>query len=139
MKDNIRVPREESARFKSGSESTQDEARQGTPPLENHEVLIQKIGALIRNIFTRWVSRMLTKEMKEKRISACKELFKRYEIEGEGFLDRIVTGDESWIHHHVPYSQRSSAEWHHKGSPTPKKPRITASARKVLLTIFWDS
>ncbi|UYV75662.1 hypothetical protein LAZ67_13000945 [Cordylochernes scorpioides] len=37
-------------------------------------------------------------------------------------------------------SQRlSSAEWHHNGSPTPKKPRITASAGKILLTIFWDS
>ncbi|UYV78486.1 hypothetical protein LAZ67_16001702 [Cordylochernes scorpioides] len=38
----------------------------------------------------------------------------RYEIEREGFLDRIVTGDESWIHHYIPDSKRSSAEWHHK-------------------------
>ncbi|UYV63273.1 hypothetical protein LAZ67_2003615 [Cordylochernes scorpioides] len=51
-------------------------------------------------------------------------------------LDRIVTGDESWIHHHIPDSERSNAEWHHKCSPTPKKPRITASAGKSPLTIF---
>ncbi|UYV84779.1 hypothetical protein LAZ67_X003468 [Cordylochernes scorpioides] len=36
------------ARFKSGRKSTQDDARQGRPPLENHEELIEKIGALIR-------------------------------------------------------------------------------------------
>ncbi|UYV67753.1 hypothetical protein LAZ67_5001907 [Cordylochernes scorpioides] len=82
-----------------------------------------------RKICTRWVPRLLTKEMKEK----------RYEIEGEGFLDRQVTGNESWIHHHLPDSKRSNAELHHKGSPTPKKPRIAAFAGKVLLTIFWVS
>ncbi|UYV81049.1 hypothetical protein LAZ67_19002635 [Cordylochernes scorpioides] len=76
--------------------------------------------------------------MKEKRLNACKEILERYEIEGEGFLDRIVTGDESWIHHHILDSKISSAELHHKGSSTPKKPRITVSSGKVLLTIFWD-
>ncbi|UYV65335.1 hypothetical protein LAZ67_3003982 [Cordylochernes scorpioides] len=45
-----------------------------------------------RKICTRWVPRILTKEMKEKRLNACKELLQRYEIEGEGFIDRIVTG-----------------------------------------------
>ncbi|UYV63670.1 hypothetical protein LAZ67_2005276 [Cordylochernes scorpioides] len=92
-----------------------------------------------RKIGTRWMPRLLTKEMKEKRLNACKELLKRYEIQSEGFIDRIVTVDESWIHHHIPDSKRSSEEWHQKGSPTPKKPRITVSAGKVLLTIFWDS
>ncbi|UYV60224.1 hypothetical protein LAZ67_1000475 [Cordylochernes scorpioides] len=57
-----------------------------------------------RKICTRWMPRLLTKEMKEKRLNACKELLERYEIEDKGFLDRIVTGDESWIHHHIPDS-----------------------------------
>ncbi|UYV78687.1 hypothetical protein LAZ67_16002391, partial [Cordylochernes scorpioides] len=43
---------------------------------------------------------------------------------------RIVIVDESWIHQHIPDSKISSAEWHHKVSPTPKKPKITASAGK---------
>ncbi|UYV81695.1 hypothetical protein LAZ67_20002010 [Cordylochernes scorpioides] len=62
-----------------------------------------------------------TEEMKEKRLNACKVLLERYGIESEGFLDRIVTGDKSWIHHHIPDSKRSSAEWHHRDSSTQKK------------------
>ncbi|UYV72616.1 hypothetical protein LAZ67_10000064 [Cordylochernes scorpioides] len=69
--------------------------------------------------------RLLTKEIKEKRLNACKELLER-------FLDIIVTGDESWIHQHIPDSKRSSAEWRHKGSSTPKKPRITLLEKKII-------
>ncbi|UYV73399.1 hypothetical protein LAZ67_10003046 [Cordylochernes scorpioides] len=87
-------------------------------------------GASVKKYFTRWVSWLLTKEIKEKRLNACKEILERYEIAGEAFLDRIVTGDESRIHHHILDSKIASAEWHHKGSPTPKKQRITASAGK---------
>ncbi|UYV72620.1 hypothetical protein LAZ67_10000082 [Cordylochernes scorpioides] len=64
---------------------------------------------------TRWFPRLLTKEIKGKRLNACKELLERYEIEGEGFIDRIMTGDESWIHHHIPDSKRSSARMASQG------------------------
>jgi hypothetical protein len=35
---------------------------------------------------------------------------------GEGkeeFLSRIVTGDETWLHHYEPESKRQSMEWKH--------------------------
>ena len=30
-------------------------------------------------------------------------------------------------------------QWHHPGSPKPKKAKTTFSAGKVMATIFWDS
>ncbi|UYV62181.1 hypothetical protein LAZ67_1008131 [Cordylochernes scorpioides] len=48
-------------RFKSDRESTQDDARQGRPPLENNEELTQKIGALIKKN-TRTTIRELVEE-----------------------------------------------------------------------------
>jgi hypothetical protein len=39
----------------------------------------------------------------------------------EEFLSRIVTGDETWAHHHEPESKRQSMEWKHPGWPTKKK------------------
>jgi hypothetical protein len=45
----------------------------------------------------------------------------RYADEGEDMLNRIVTGDESWAHHHQPESKRVSVQWKHSNSPSIKK------------------
>jgi hypothetical protein len=45
------------------------------------------------------VPTQLTSELKERRMDAFKELLARYQIEGGAFLQRIVTGDESWAHY----------------------------------------
>jgi hypothetical protein len=52
----------------------------------------------------------------------CQRLLDRYNNEGkEEFLSRIVTGDETLVHHYEPESKRESMEWKHPGSPTKKK------------------
>jgi len=40
--------------------------------------------------------------LKERRVDACQELLKRFEAECDGFLGRIVTGDETWVRYHQP-------------------------------------
>ena len=50
----------------------------------------------------------------------------------------IVTGDESWVHHYDPECKAQSMEYRHKTSPSPRKFKVVASARKVLFTVFWD-
>jgi hypothetical protein len=35
----------------------------------------------------------------------------RYADEGEDMLNRIVTGDESWVHHYQPESKRATVQW----------------------------
>ena len=54
-------------------------------------------------------------------------------------MDSIVTGDESWAHHYEPETKRQSMQWHHLGSPSPKKFKLAPSAGKVMITVFWDS
>jgi len=53
-----------------------------------------------RKVSARWVPRQLTAELKERRFDDCQEHLKRFEAEGDGFLERIVTGDETWVHYH---------------------------------------
>ena len=53
-------------------------------------------------------------------------------------MERVVTGYESWVHHFDPESKVQSMEYRHKTSPSPRKFKVIASARNVLLTIFWD-
>ncbi|GFS08842.1 histone-lysine N-methyltransferase SETMAR [Elysia marginata] len=67
-----------------------------------------------------WVPRMLTDEMKMQRKTTCAELLKYYEEEGEECIHRIVTGDESWMHHYDPESKRQSMKYRHKSSPSPR-------------------
>ena len=66
------------------------------------------------------------------------ELLKRFEAEGDGFLGRIVTGDETWVHYNQPETKKASKEWRHTSSPKPKNFVTHPSAGKVLLALFWD-
>ena len=54
------------------------------------------------------------------------------------FLRRIVTVDETWVHHYDPENKRQSKEYRHNGSPSPKKFKAVLSAKKVLMAVFWD-
>ena len=76
--------------------------------------------------------------MKARRVDACQELLRRYEANGEAFLQHIVMGDESWVHFYEPGQKRQSMEWRHTSFPKPKKVRVQRSAGKVMLTFFWD-
>jgi histone-lysine N-methyltransferase SETMAR len=53
--------------------------------------------------------------------------------------NRIVIGDESWVHHYQPKSKRASMQWKLPNSPSTRKSKVTPSAGKVILTVFWDS
>ena len=54
------------------------------------------------------------------------------------FVKRIVTGDETWIHHYDPESKQQSMQWKHASSPSPRKFKVQALADKIMSTIFWD-
>ena len=57
--------------------------------------------------------------------------FETLEAEGDGFVGRIVTGDET---------KKASKEWRHTSSPKPgeKKNPHTTICGKVMLTLSWD-
>jgi hypothetical protein len=48
------------------------------------------------------------------------EVLCRYQMDKEGFLEQIVTQDETWYHHFDPATKRMSQKWRHPGSPRPK-------------------
>jgi hypothetical protein len=61
---------------------------------------------------------------------------KRFEAEGDDFIGRIVTGDETWVHYHQPETKRASKEWRHTPSPKPKIFRTQPSGRKGYVDSF---
>ena len=85
-----------------------------------------------RKVSARWVPRQLSALNRHRRVEGCAELKERFDKEGQEFLDRIITCDETWVHHFTPESKWASKQWKHADSPPPKKFRAIASAGKVM-------
>ena len=101
-----------------------------------HDILTNRLG--MHKVSCRWVPRNLQLEQRRERQQICEQLLQRYRREGEPFLRRIVTVDETWVHHYDPTSKQQSSQWKHTDSPPPKKFRVCKSAGKVMLICFWD-
>lgn len=100
-------------------------------------ILHEHLG--MKKLCARWVPRFLSDEQKKHRVELSErnlELLKRNPVD---FFRRLVTMDETWIHHYTPESNRQSAEWLEAGESRPKRPRTQQSAGKVLASIFWDA
>jgi hypothetical protein len=62
----------------------------------------------------------------------------RYSEQGDDFLSRIVTWDETWVSHVTPESKQHSMGWRHTSLPIKKKFKQTISAHKIMRTEFRD-
>ena len=101
-----------------------------------YTILHEKLG--LSKLRARWIPRMLTAQQKQTRAESSLALLHLYNESPEDFISRVVTGDETWVHHYDPESKQESMQWAEKGSKPPTKARVRASAGKVMLTVFWD-
>jgi hypothetical protein len=81
----------------------------------------------------------MTEDRKRKHLDVCSRHLARYREEGDNFLQQIVTGNETRIHHYEPESKRKNMQWRHPSSPVAKKFNLQPSAGKLMFTVFWDS
>lgn len=92
-----------------------------------------------RKLCARWVPKMLSDHHKTQRMGAALTFLQRYHDEGEDFLSKIVTGDETWVLYETEETKEQSKQWMHSSSPSkPKKFKRTFSNRKCMATVFWD-
>ena len=96
-----------------------------------HEVL------KFSKVSCRWVSKILTPEHKQNRLDISRKLLDRFHKEGETFLQRIITCDETWAFHYEPTKQQNM-EWKHTSSTMEKKFKSARTTGKVMMTVFWD-
>ena len=102
-----------------------------------YEMMHNKLG--FHKVCTKCVPKQLTEEDKQTRVDVCQRHLDRYGNERDIFLDRIITGYETCVHHYEPESKRQRMEWKHPQSPCKKKLRTQPSAGKLMFTVFWDS
>ena len=81
----------------------------------------------MKKVFTKWKPKLLTQPQRDNRVDCSEELLKNCKQDPTEFFDRIVTGNETWIHHHNPLSQQEAKTWKKPGEKTPTRPRVTQS------------
>lgn len=101
-----------------------------------HEILTVELG--MSKVSARWVPRLLTDSEKDQRARCSRAFLTRYETDGAAFLDRIVTTDETWLHHFDPETKAMSSVWKTPRTPPPKKARVQRSAGKHMFIFFMD-
>jgi len=160
----IRVCQQWFARFKSGDFDTKDKERTGRPkkfedeelealldedPCQTLKELAESLDVGVSTISERlnamgmiqkqgnWVPHELKPRDVERRFFTCEQLLQRHKR--KGFLHRIVTGDEKWIHYDNPKLKKYRAK---RGESVPSTSKSTSKrdihGSKVLLCIWWD-
>ncbi|XP_066900709.1 histone-lysine N-methyltransferase SETMAR-like [Halyomorpha halys] len=134
--------------FKNDRTNVHDEDRSGRPSLvtddqamqinnnirENCQIVVEKLG--YHRFCARWVSKILTKSHRKQRLDTALTLLQEYSTNGNAVLDRIVTGDETWVKYVNCESKKQPMEWAHTRSfKKPRKCLQTLSARKVMATV----
>jgi len=106
----------------------------GIPKTIVHEIMSNYLG--LRKVCVRWVPKFLTPLQRINRMECCQELLQECEPSPAEFLGRIVTGDETWVHHYDPLSRQEAMVWKKSEEEMPAQPRQKRSAGKVMLVIF---
>ena len=76
---------------------------------------------------------------KRVRLNISNGLLAQFRRNKTEFWRRLITVDETWIHHYTPGTKIQSEQWTVKGNPASKKAKTLFSAGKVMATVFWDS
>ena len=92
----------------------------------------------MHKVSARWIPRLLTPFQKQERVECSKMNLEMCQADESQFFKRLITQDETWVHHYDPETKVQSMQWKHFASPPPKKARVQPSAGKVMLTVFWD-
>jgi len=82
---------------------------------------------------------MLTDENKASRFVMCQAMLSRDKGMNSAFFSSTVTMDETRKPMFNPETERQSPQREHTDSPPRKKFRVTASAEKMMVAMFWNS
>jgi hypothetical protein len=110
-------------------------ARGWLSKLTVHEIVHKQL--VFRNVCARWVPKHLTELHETTRVGVYLQVLTQCRNKGVEFLSRIVTTDETWVHHGTPGRKIYSRTWKHPRSPVAKSSRAHC-LRGMNGKSFWN-
>eukprot|EP00106_Octopus_bimaculoides_P023180 XP_014790622.1 PREDICTED: uncharacterized protein LOC106883977 [Octopus bimaculoides] len=86
----------------------------------------KRIDHIIHNILdtrkfsAKWVPKYLNTNQKHIKVTTLMMICDWFAAAESDFMARLVTMDETWLHHYDPQTKQQSKEWCHSGSLHPK-------------------
>jgi hypothetical protein len=90
----------------------------GILPASVYRILTNSLGK--RKLCAKWIPHVLNDHQRAMRVLLANTHLQRWKNEGNAFLDRILTVDESWMHSFDPQLKQQNAEWRAPVSPRKK-------------------
>lgn len=87
----------------------------------------------------RWVPKLLLQPQKDVRFECSHRFLQRFRDDGQAFLDRIVTMDETAVALFTPERKEQSKQWVPRGTPGPIKGKSQQSREKRMVLAFFDN
>lgn len=100
-----------------------------------HSIITNSLG--MSRVAAKFVPKLLNFDQKQHRINIAQELLDSVR-DDPNLLQRVITGDESWVYGYDVETKAQSSQWKLPHEPRPKKARQVRSNVKVLLTVFFD-
>ena len=146
-------------RFEEGREDVEDDSRSGRPSTSSTADNVERVKQMVRGdrrltvrmiadelqinrdsvwkICTKMVPKLVDDDQKERHMEVCQDILEHLQTEPD-LLQRVITGDESWIFKYDLETKRQSLQWKYPSSPRPKKARQSRSKIKLMLIAFFD-
>ena len=99
-----------------------------------YEIIHNRFG--FHKVCAIWIPKQLTMLHNQTHLDIYQQNLDCYDKEGDASLDRIITGDKTWVHHYKPECKRQVMEWKHPQSPIRKKFISQPSAGKLMLKVI---
>ncbi len=107
----------------------------GVNPASVQRILKKDLN--LSKLSAKFVPHQLTAEQRWTRKEMC-NINLRSVRHVDDLLERIVTGDETWVPLFDPETKQASSEWRLKGSKRPTKAVKSRSQKKTILILFFD-
>jgi transposase len=102
-----------------------------------HKIMHETLG--LHKVMCRFIPHRLTEEQKKVRIETCRENLKMWKDCGTKMIDRIITGDKTYVYYYDAATRSESKLWVFEDETPPQVVKTSRASGKVLFAVFFRS